>query len=110
MVCSCGTSIVDCGLGREAGGSRLMDGWMDVAVEPRIWIRNWRGWSVGGLLTSGTMGTPMAPVAVISTNCLGANPGGSLGAAGLLVDPSLPDGQAAKLLHHCHGDGAATDG
>jgi len=29
-------------------------------------------------------------------NCLGANPGGILGAAGLLVDPSLPDGQAAK--------------
>jgi len=27
---------------------------------------------------------------------LGTNPDGILGAAGLLVDPSLPDGQAAK--------------
>jgi len=31
-----------------------------------------------------------------SDNCLGTNPGGTLGAAGLLVDPSLPDGQVAK--------------
>ena len=31
---------------------------------------------------------------------LGVNPGGRFGAAGLLVDPSLPDGQAANLLHH----------
>jgi len=31
---------------------------------------------------------------------LGVNPGGRTGAAGLLVDPSLPDGQAAILLHH----------
>jgi len=30
------------------------------------------------------------------TDYLGVNPGGILGAAGLLVDPSLPDGQAAK--------------
>jgi len=30
------------------------------------------------------------------TSYLGANPGGTLGAAGLLVDPSLSDGQAAK--------------
>jgi len=30
------------------------------------------------------------------TDYLGANPGGTLGAAGLLVDPSLPDGQVAK--------------
>jgi len=31
---------------------------------------------------------------------LGVNPGGRIGAAGLLVEPSLPDGQAANLLHH----------
>jgi len=31
---------------------------------------------------------------------LRSNPGGRIGAAGLLVDPSLPDGQAANLLHH----------
>jgi len=30
------------------------------------------------------------------TNYLGVNPGGILGAAGLLVDHSLPDGQTAK--------------
>jgi len=42
---------------------------------------------------------PMAPVVVILTDYLGVNPGGILGAAGLLVDPSLPDGQAAKALH-----------
>jgi len=30
------------------------------------------------------------------TSYLGENPGGILGAAGLLVDPSLPDGQVAK--------------
>jgi len=33
-------------------------------------------------------------------DCSGANPGGRIGAAGLLVDPSLPGGQAANLLHH----------
>jgi len=44
------------------------------------------------------------------TNCLGANPGGSLGAAGLLVDPSLPDGQAAKVLHPHHGGDVSING
>jgi len=38
----------------------------------------------------------MAAWRVDSDNYLGTNPGGTLGAAGLLVDPSLPDGQAAK--------------
>jgi len=33
---------------------------------------------------------------VVNDDYLGINPGGILGAAGLLVDPSLPDGQAAK--------------
>ena len=37
-----------------------------------------------------------APVAVNQTIVQGANPVGTLGAAGLLVDPGLPDGQAAK--------------
>jgi len=30
------------------------------------------------------------------TSYSGVNPGGTLGAAGLLVEPSLPDGRAAK--------------
>jgi len=42
------------------------------------------------------MGMPLALASDSVTDYLGANPGGTLGAAGLLVDPSLPDGQAAK--------------
>jgi len=38
------------------------------------------------------------------TSYLGANPGGTLGAAGLLVDPSLPGVVSCQVLHHHHGD------
>jgi len=55
------------------------------------------GFGVGLVgVQKGTMGMPMAPTAVNQLIIWVANPGGILGAAGLLVDPSLPDGQAAK--------------
>mgnify|MGYP007080244222 CR=1 FL=1 len=51
-----------------------------------------------------------AHIRVVNDDYLGINPDPSLGAAGLLVDPSLPDGQAAKLLHHCHSDDVSLNG
>jgi len=35
---------------------------------------------------------------------------GTLEQLGCWFDPSLPDGQAAKLLHHCHGDDVSNNG
>jgi len=43
-----------------------------------------------------TTAAAVLPRARVDNDYLGINPGGTLGAAGLLVDPSLPDGQAAK--------------
>ena len=47
------------------------------------------------------MASKATKISIVDNNeYLGVNPGGRTGAAGLLVDPSLPDGQAAILLHH----------
>jgi len=58
---------------------------------------------VGMHTQSGTMVMSIAPNAGQSTDCLEENPGGILGTAELLVDPSLPGVVNFQDLHHHHG-------
>jgi len=46
----------------------------------------------------------LAPLECSNNDYLGINPGGILGAAGLLVDHSLPGVASCQVLHHHHGD------
>jgi len=76
----------------EAEDGSMMDG--SFISELEDWIGGGSCWRIAG-----DHGHAHGSRRSDLTNYLGANPGGSLGAAGLLVEPMLPDGQDAKLLH-----------
>jgi len=60
--------------------------WMDDnGIQGSIWLP-WWSW-----------------LAAVNDDYLGINPGGSLGAAGLLVEPSLQGVASCQVLHHHHG-------